>query len=76
VGGLLGDQITFSRETWRMMPRMRRFGIRPRHPIRKALTCSFCGKRRDQVGKLVAGPGVCICNECIVLAVGQLVKSR
>ena len=30
-----------------------------------ALTCSFCGKRQRQVKKLVAGPGVYICNECI-----------
>jgi ATP-dependent protease Clp ATPase subunit len=29
--------------------------------------CSFCGKPRDRVGKLVAGPSVYICNECIEL---------
>lgn len=29
--------------------------------------CSFCGKTQDQVRKLIAGPGVCICNECIEL---------
>lgn len=29
--------------------------------------CSFCGKAQDQVRKLVAGPGVHICNECIDL---------
>ena len=29
--------------------------------------CSFCGKSQDEVKKLVAGPGVCICNECIDL---------
>lgn len=28
------------------------------------LCCSFCGKDKDSVGKLVAGPGVYICNEC------------
>ncbi len=31
------------------------------------LRCSFCGKSQDQVKKLVAGPGVYICEECIDL---------
>ena len=31
------------------------------------VTCSFCGKSQDQVKKIVAGPGVYICNECIDL---------
>ncbi|HOC93196.1 MAG TPA: ATP-dependent protease ATP-binding subunit ClpX [bacterium] len=31
------------------------------------LRCSFCGKTQDQVKKLVAGPGVYICEECIDL---------
>ena len=31
------------------------------------LKCSFCGKSQGEVGKLVAGPGVYICNECIDL---------
>ena len=29
------------------------------------LLCSFCGKRRRQVTKLIAGPGVYICDECL-----------
>ena len=29
--------------------------------------CSFCGKSQDEVRKLVAGPGVYICNECVDL---------
>ena len=29
--------------------------------------CSFCGKTQDQVRRLVAGPNVFICNECIML---------
>ncbi len=33
----------------------------------KKLTCSFCGKSRSDVVKLIAGPGVFICNECIAL---------
>ncbi|MDJ0626355.1 MAG: ATP-dependent protease ATP-binding subunit ClpX [Candidatus Caenarcaniphilales bacterium] len=31
------------------------------------LKCSFCGKSQDQVRKLIAGPGVYICDECIEL---------
>ncbi|OHR29503.1 ATP-dependent Clp protease ATP-binding subunit ClpX [Corynebacterium sp. HMSC072B09] len=31
------------------------------------LKCSFCGKSQKQVKKLIAGPGVYICNECIEL---------
>lgn len=31
------------------------------------LKCSFCGKSQEQVKKLVAGPGVYICDECIEL---------
>lgn len=34
---------------------------------RGQLKCSFCGKTQDQVKKLVAGPGVYICDECIEL---------
>jgi ATP-dependent Clp protease ATP-binding subunit ClpX len=30
-------------------------------------SCSFCGKSQDEVGKLVAGPNVYICDECIDL---------
>ncbi len=29
--------------------------------------CSFCGKSRDQVQRLVAGPGVFICDACVAL---------
>ena len=32
-----------------------------------AVRCSFCGKAQDEVKKLVAGPGVYICDECIEL---------
>lgn len=33
------------------------------------LKCSFCGKSQKQVKKLIAGPGVYICDECIELCV-------
>jgi hypothetical protein len=32
-----------------------------------AASCSFCLKRDNEVAKLVAGPGVYICNECVDL---------
>ncbi len=31
------------------------------------IRCSFCGKTQDQVRKIVAGPNVYICDECIDL---------
>ena len=34
------------------------------------LYCSFCGKSQHEVKKLVAGPKVCICNECTDLCHG------
>jgi hypothetical protein len=30
--------------------------------------CNFCGKSHDQVRKLIAGPGVFICDQCVDLA--------
>jgi len=33
----------------------------------KDLSCSFCGKTQDEVQRLIAGPDVYICNECIAL---------
>lgn len=32
------------------------------------IRCSFCGKTQDEVDKIIAGPGVYICNECINLS--------
>ncbi|ATD55664.1 ATP-dependent Clp protease ATP-binding subunit ClpX [Clostridium chauvoei] len=34
---------------------------------KKQLKCSFCGKGQEQVKRLIAGPGVYICDECIDL---------
>lgn len=36
--------------------------------------CSFCGKSHSEVKKLIAGPGVYICNECIDVCAGILEK--
>jgi hypothetical protein len=38
----------------------------PKQPANR-LKCSFCGKTQDQVKKLIAGPGVYICDECVDL---------
>lgn len=43
------------------MTRLRRWNALPR--------CSFCGKPQDTVVKVIAGPGVWICNECVDLCV-------
>lgn len=29
--------------------------------------CSFCAKEESEIAQMVAGPGVCICNECVSL---------
>jgi ATP-dependent Clp protease ATP-binding subunit ClpX len=36
--------------------------------------CSFCGKSRAEVKKLIAGPGVYICDSCVVVCQGVLAK--
>lgn len=38
-----------------------------RYEEKKQLKCSFCGKSQEQVRRLIAGPGVYICDECIEL---------
>ena len=52
----------------------RRWLRRPefRRPQRDLLACTFCGKAQDQVRKLIAGPGVYICEECVGLARGVI----
>jgi len=35
---------------------------------RGTLACSFCGKSQDAVQRLIAGPGVYICDECVALS--------
>lgn len=39
---------------------------------RRVIKCSFCGKPQEQVKRLIAGPGVYICNECIELCLSIL----
>ena len=38
----------------------------------KALRCSFCGKREQQVHRMIQGPGVRICDECVQLCMSIL----
>jgi ATP-dependent Clp protease ATP-binding subunit ClpX len=39
-------------------------------------TCSFCGKRHDEVNKLIAGPDVNICDECVALCADIVAEDR
>jgi hypothetical protein len=43
-------------------------GGRVEHRGDDQVVCSFCGKAEGQVKKLVAGPGIYICNECVDVA--------
>jgi ATP-dependent protease Clp ATPase subunit len=40
----------------------------------KRIRCSFCQKSQDEVGKLIAGPRVYICDECVALCNEILAK--
>ena len=40
----------------------------------KKISCSFCGKSQEEVKKLIAGPNVYVCNECVVLCKDILVE--
>ena len=39
---------------------------------KKSLRCSFCGKHEQQVHRMIQGPGVCICDECVQLCMSIL----
>lgn len=41
----------------------------------KQYRCSFCGKSQDQVKRIIAGPGVYICDECVELC-GEIIKEE
>ena len=40
------------------------------------LNCNFCGKSRHEVDKLIAGPDVYICNECVTLCNNIIVQEQ
>ena len=48
--------------------------ITPANSSDKKISCSFCGKSQEEVKKLIAGPNVYICNECVVLCKDILVE--
>ena len=35
--------------------------------VKNTLCCSFCGRTQKEANKIISGPGVCICDECINL---------
>ena len=43
-------------------------------PLSSSLTlrCSFCGRADDQVQRMIQGPGVCICDDCVYLCLQVL----
>nr|WP_201360968.1 ClpX C4-type zinc finger protein [Dictyobacter formicarum] len=51
---------------------LKQIWLKQEQEIRADTRCSFCGKRRDQVNRLTAGPGnVYICDECVDLYRGH-----
>ena len=43
---------------------------------RNLIRCSFCGKNADMVEKIITGPSVHICNECIAMCSDILREER
>ena len=37
------------------------------------LYCSFCGKSQHEVRKLIVGPAICICDECVILCMNIII---
>ena len=68
MAGLLAPSKLLGR-TPEARPLPRKEGIPLARPTdsNEQLLCSFCGKSQRQVKKLIAGPGVYICDECIDL---------
>lgn len=42
--------------------------------VRTKRYCSFCGKHHSAVAKLIAAPGGAICNNCVLICSGVLIK--
>ncbi len=49
-------------------PRTQEPNIEPPEGTATKVRCSFCGKSQDEIRKLIAGPNVYICDECIDLS--------
>lgn len=54
----------------------RREGKMPKTDDKKTLYCSFCGKSQNEVKKIIAGPTVFICDECVALCLGILYEEN
>lgn len=48
----------------------------PKAWVQKDPYCSFCGKDQHQVKRLIAGPVVFICNECVELCMSILREEK
>jgi ClpX C4-type zinc finger len=49
--------------------------LMPNPKAKQTLYCSFCGKSEAQVRKLISGPTVFICDECVLVCVEILRKA-
>ena len=57
--------MTIVRKVRQVASRLRAQGARRHKGLNPTLHCSFCGKTQHDVQKLIAGPTVFICNECV-----------
>jgi bacterioferritin-associated ferredoxin len=63
---------------WRRIWRPRNVKQNFSHNVKDGLICTFCGRPENIVAKLIAGPGVYICDACVALAdqrLSQIVSS-
>jgi ClpX C4-type zinc finger len=57
--------MTIARKVKQVAARLRGKAVRRGKGLKPILHCSFCGKTQHEVEKLIAGPAVFICNECV-----------
>lgn len=57
--------MTAAKQTAPIVPRLSKRAERKDKSLNPILHCSFCGKNQHEIEKLVAGPAVFICNECV-----------
>jgi hypothetical protein len=48
--------------------------VQPNVADENEIRCSFCGKKEPEVKRIIAGPGVFICNECIQICADTLAR--
>lgn len=72
-GGFRDDALIFEELALRKniapasTPKTSENGARRNDSTGKLLYCSFCGRSQNEVHKLIAGPSVYICDECVAL---------